>query len=187
MKKQGILLTPPCTKQNKWLHFPVILAGITLHCKKLNLSIYLLLTMDWFSHIKMMLLTKYSMAPCVPLALKILTALFPLRLTGLFPVIHRTKPALLSSMDLYCIWKWVGLFQEEATLTTLATEMLGCAQNKEVFPAFTFRLLLKHEPSTEHLKIINRHGPPKKGDRRVKWRWEKLDLLMAQLQIMEDL
>lgn len=60
------------------------------------------------------------------------------------------------------------MFQKEAILTTLATEMLGCVQNKNVLRAFTFRVLLKHEPSMEHLKIINIHGPPKKGDRRVK-------------------
>lgn len=65
--------------------------------------IYLPLAMDLFSHIKIMLLTKYSRAASVPLSLKILTVLFPLRITGLFSVIHKTKPVLLSSMDLYCI------------------------------------------------------------------------------------
>lgn len=39
--------------------------------------------MDLFSHIKMVLLTKYSMAASVPLSLKILTVLFPLRLKDL--------------------------------------------------------------------------------------------------------
>lgn len=53
-------------------------------------------------------------------------------------------------------------------MTTLATEMLGCVQNKDMLCAFTFRVLLKHEPSTEHLKIINMRDPPKKGDKRVK-------------------
>jgi len=72
-------------------------------------------------------------------------------------------------------------------LTTLATERLVYVQNKDVLSAFTFRVFLKHEPSVEHLKIINIHGPAKKDDRTVKQRKKKLDLLVAQLQVMKDL
>lgn len=47
-------------------------------------------------------------------------------------------------------------------------------------------MLLKCETSVEHFEIINAHGPLKDGDRRVESRWEELDLLMAQLQVMKD-
>lgn len=66
----------------------------------LNLSIYLSLAMDLPSHVKMMFLDKYSLAVSVPISVKILTIQFPLRLTGLFPVTHRAKLVLVSSMDL---------------------------------------------------------------------------------------
>lgn len=40
-------------------------------------------------------------------------------------------------------------------------------QDKDMFCVFTFRVLLKHETSVEHFKIINAHGPIKDGDRMV--------------------
>lgn len=59
-------------------------------------------------------------------------------------------------------------------------------QDKGMACVFTFRVLFKHETSVEHFKILNVHSPVKDGDRRMESRWEKLDLLMEQLQVMKD-
>jgi len=66
----------------------------------LNFPIYLPLVMDLLSDVRTVILNKYSTAASVPVSLKMLTTLSPLRLAGLFPAIRSTKIALVSSMDL---------------------------------------------------------------------------------------
>lgn len=80
--------------------FSIILAKISLPLQTMSFSIYLPLAMDLLSDVKITILNEYNMAASVPVSLQIQTVLFPLRWTGLFPVIQGAKIALGSSMDL---------------------------------------------------------------------------------------